>query len=157
MRHRPLRIPYWPVLGALALLLSSCGGGKKVEVVLPPALDRNSFREETGVNLPKEAEILSSTTSTDPAGSIYTTLMLKMPKEAEWLFKSPPSEVEWRTTSHQITVNELARLGVRLKDPKAPMRLRLTTSKTRGDGVVTVVPDGDVIFVECSFRVPPKK
>jgi hypothetical protein len=137
----------------VALLLSSCQGKK---VPLPPALDRDSFLEETSIDLPKGTEFLSSTTSTDNEGAVYTSLMLKMPKSAESLFSPTAAEVVWSNTSHQLMVNELSRLGVRLKDPKTPMRVRTLNSKTRGTGSVGFLSDGDLIFVECNFRLPAK-
>ncbi len=139
-------------VGAVALLLSSCG--KKV--ALPPALDRDSFFDETGVKLPKETEFLSSTTSADGDGAIFTSLMLKMPKGGESLFSPTANEVPPSNAVHQLTLNQLSQLGVKRKDPKAPMRLRSLAWKTRGDGSLTFVPDGDLIYVECSFRLPGK-
>ena len=142
------------ILGMMTLLLSSCQGKK---VPLPPALDRDSFLDETSVNLPKETEFLSSTTSTDDEGAIYTTLMLRMPKNAERLFSPTVTEMAWSNANHQLTVNALSRLGIQLKDSKTPLRTRTITSKTRGDGSVGVLSDGDLIFVECNFRLPGKK
>ena len=140
-----------PALCCVALLLSSC---KKV--TLPPALDRDSFREETSVNLPKETEFLSSTTSTDNEGAIYTTLMLRMPKDAERLFPPTATDLDWTNANHKLTLNALSRLGIQLKDPKAPMRLRQMTSKTRGDGSLCFISDGNLVFVDCNFRLPRK-
>jgi hypothetical protein len=134
-------------LCCVALLLSSC---KKV--ILPPALDRDTFREETSVDLPKETEFLSSTTSTDNEGAIYTSLMLRMPKDAERLFPPTSSEFDWTNPNHKLTLTALSRLSIQLKDPKAPMRYKSITSKTRGDGSLLFVSDGNLVYADCSFR-----
>jgi len=105
------------------------------------------------LNIPKDTEFISSTTSVEGDG-VYSTLLLRMPKGAESLFPPPMTEFPAGSANHKLFANQISQKGYSLKTPKAPSRNYQVQSKTRGKGFIGVLPDGDLLFVECNFRLP---
>jgi hypothetical protein len=151
MRRRFSVLVFTCVLGVVTLSLCSCR--RTAATPAPPALDRDSFIEETGLNIPKDTEFISSTTSVEQDG-VFSTLLLRMPKGAESLFPPPMTEFPPGNAARQLFVNQISQKGYSLKNPKDPCRNYQVQSKTRGKGFIGVLPDGDFIFVGCNFRLP---
>lgn len=151
---------YIGVLGfaVLAGALPSCGRSEATKKVIEiPVLDQKLFAEETSVKLPKETEVLGAKNEYQSDGFTFTSIVFRMPPQAESVFGTSKGESPSTSTVHQITRNGIfITANYKLKDPNVPMKMYSVSSKIRGDGYVSVFRDGDSIIVHCSFKTPSK-